>query len=82
MKKVVFSAALVAAIALTSCGGGAKADGQKLCDCMKGAMKDMSKVGECMTMATEMEKKYSGNEEAKKEIEAVMNDCEKELKPE
>ncbi|MFZ5552649.1 MAG: hypothetical protein ACOZCO_06010 [Bacteroidota bacterium] len=79
MKKVFLSVAVVAAFALASCGGGASGDAKKLCDCMKGAVKDMSKMDECMKQAEEMEKKYKGNADAEKEIEKVMDECEKEM---
>jgi len=83
MKKVFFSVAVISALALTSCGGGgAKADGQKFCDCMKEAMKDMSKLESCMKMGEEMETKYKDDKAAQGEIEEVMKECEKELKGE
>jgi hypothetical protein len=79
MKKVLLSVAVVAAFALVSCGGGAKADGQKLCDCMKEAIKDMSKMAECQKMGEEMEKKYPSGSEGYKEIDAAMDKCQEEL---
>lgn len=79
MKKVFFSVAVVAALALASCGGGAKADGEKLCNCMKEAMKDMSKMGDCEKMGEEMEKKYPRDSEGYKEIDEIMDKCQDEV---
>jgi hypothetical protein len=79
MKKVFFSVAVVSALALASCGGGAKADGEKLCNCMKEAMKDMSKMEECQKMGEEMEKKYPKGSDDYKVIDEVMDKCQEEV---
>lgn len=77
MKKVMFVAMMAGGLFLTSCGGGgdAKADAQKLCDCMTASMENPEKAEECNKLSEEMQKKYEEDPAGTIEFAAAMAEC-------
>ena len=81
MKKVIYSVAIVATMALASCGGGSS-----ICDCVKmsgEAEKEMEAAGGDEAKIKEIGEKYKGKaDECKKLVEGKSDDEMKKLSEE
>ena len=90
MKKLmtIFGAFFFASVVLTSCGGGATADGEKLCklQCEAKAFETMEETEENVAkalklasdaaeLAVEMQKKYKDDEQGQKDLAAAIAAC-------